>query len=104
MKIEETRFEYFIDYINNRIHLLDCDNSVANSLINNISPEFQAKMIEDECLMLDVLDFEWICYGQDGLIVSYKDYNVKILNPKLPNLHKPYKVVMETRKKRFGNK
>jgi hypothetical protein len=100
MKIDNVEFEYFIDYINKKIHLLDSGNVNMKNLINTITPEFQKLFIEKESLLADLIEFEWICYSSDGIIASYNDYSVKLMNPKLPYLHKPFKVLAETRRKR----
>lgn len=100
MKINNTELDYHVDYINKKVHLLDMDSSSNNNLVNTMSPDFQIKLVEHEGLMQDVLDFEWICYGLDGIIASYRNYNFKLVNPKLPYLHRPYKLTMESRKKR----
>lgn len=101
MIIGNSKIEYFVDYINKKVHLLDLDNFGTRSLTNAICPEFQNKLIEQENLLKDVVDFEWICYGTDGIIASYKEYNFKYCNPKLPYLHEPYKEVMKKRKERY---
>jgi hypothetical protein len=100
MQLGETQFEYYIDYINKKIHLLDWTQRSSGNLVNNISPDYQKRFLEAEALMQDVIDFDWIIYGSDGLISSYRNYNFKILNVKLPYLHKPYKVICESRKNR----
>lgn len=100
MQLGETQFEYHIDYINKKVHLLDWTQSTNGNLVNNISPDYQKSFIKAEALLQDVIDFDWICYGSDGLITAYKNYNIKILNHKLPYLHRPYKIICEGRKSR----
>ncbi|MFL6507974.1 MAG: hypothetical protein ACJ704_08560 [Nitrososphaeraceae archaeon] len=100
MQNEKAPIEYHIDYINKKMHFMDWSQAVTEQLVNIISPDYQKRFIEANALMQDVMDFEWIIYGVDGLIASYKNYNFKILNPKLPYLHKPYKIICESRKNR----
>lgn len=89
MRINDIELEYFIDYINKRMHLLD-KNTSGTSLLNAIDPAFQQSVIDHENLLQDIIEFDWICYGSNKLIVLYQDYNFKILNSKMPYLHKPY--------------
>lgn len=98
MRLGNTSFEYFIDYINKKIHLLDLDQSRTMSLTNAIDPTFQQKLVDAECLLKDVLDFEWLCYGTDGIVASYRNYNFKFANHKLPYLHQPYLEIMTKRR------
>lgn len=100
MDFEQTCLEYHVDYINKKIHLLDLSKATRGQIVNNISPDYQKRLIEAQGLMQDVIDFDWICYGSDGLITSYQNYNFKIINYKLPYLHKPYKIICEGRKSR----
>ena len=100
MKVNNTELDYYVDYINKKIHLLDMERDTSKSLANIISPDFQNKLIEQEGLLQDILDFDWVCYCYDGIIASYRNYNFKLVNPKLPYLHRPYKLTMESRKKR----
>lgn len=90
MRIENTDIEYHVDYIEKKIHLLDLDRDQARSLTNTISPDFQKRMVEQEGLLQDVLNFDWICYASDGIICSYSNYNFKFMNPKLPYLFEPF--------------
>ncbi len=99
MKIGNTEIEYHIDYVNKKMHILDLSNGF-NKLTNQIDPTYQKLVIEHESLLQDVIDFEWVCYANDGYIASYMNYNFKILNPKLPYLHKPYMDIIQERKKR----
>lgn len=100
MQNENIKMEYHIDYINKKIHFVDWSQAAHEQIVNLISPDYQKRFLEAEALMQDVLDFDWIIYGVDGLISSYKNYNFKILNPKLPYLHRPYKLICEARRKR----
>jgi hypothetical protein len=90
MQVGNVELLYFIDYLNKRIHLMDRTSVGQITLVNTIDPTFQQKMIEQEQLLRDIIDFEWICYGSDGFISSYSNYNFKVLNSKLPYLYKPY--------------
>jgi hypothetical protein len=100
MNIGNTDIEYHIDYVNKKMHLLDLNVSEINKLTNQIDPTYQRKVIDHEGLLQDLLDFEWICYANDGYVASYLNYNFKILSPKLPYLHKPYLEIIQQRRKR----
>jgi hypothetical protein len=100
MRLDNTHFDYYVDYITKKIHLLDLNNFSTMTLTNAMCPEFQAKLIEKESLLSDVIDFEWLCYGTDGLIASYRNYNFKFANSKLPYLYPPYLEKMEKRRSR----
>jgi hypothetical protein len=98
MKVGNTELLYYIDYVGKRIHLLDMDGQGRTSLTNAIDPTFQKLFVEKEMLMTDILEFDWICYGTDGIIASYSNYNFKYMNPKLPYLHKPFVDIMAERR------
>lgn len=98
VRINNTELEYFIDFITKKMHLLDLDNSGTKTLTNAIDPHFQQALIDQENLLQDIIDFEWLVYATDGIIASYSDYNFKFVNPKLPYLHKPYVDVMKKRR------
>lgn len=99
MLIDNTEVTYFIDYINKKMHVLDSDSPGRMSLTNAIDPHFQKRLLEQENLLQDIIDFEWFCYGTDGIIASYHDYNFKYVNAKLPWVHKPFLDVMMKRRK-----
>jgi hypothetical protein len=90
MKIFNTEIEYFIDYVSRTIHIKERPTSSFHSLFNEISPEFQSLLIEEEHLLMDVLDFEWICYGFAGLIMEYKNYSLVFVSKTDERLHKPF--------------
>lgn len=90
MKIDDIEIEYFIDYIAKRIHLLDLNYTTDNNLPNIIGPEFQMKLVEQEHLLLDVLDFEWVIYASNGLILLYKIYNLQLVGKTEKKLHRPF--------------
>jgi hypothetical protein len=99
---DSMKIEYFIDYINRKIHILDLENfSTMGGLANKISRDFQRKLIEEENLMQDMIEFEWFCYCSNGFVLLYKDYNVVFLNKKLPWLHRPFLDVLEQRSKKY---
>lgn len=100
MDFEQTRLEYHIDYINKKVHLLDLSQAALGQIVNNISPDYQKRLMEAQGLMQDIIDFDWIVYCIDGLICSYQNYNFKVQNPKLPYLHIPYKKICEGRRSR----
>lgn len=96
--------EYFIDFIGKKVHLMDNSTSYVHSLVNEISPDFQKNFLDQQVFTDDLLKFEWIIYGSDGLISAYSNYNFKILNPKLPYLHEPFVETSRIRRnKRYGH-
>lgn len=82
--------EYYIDYMNRRIHLLDKSYPSTPELLNVITPEFQKQFIENECLLIDVLDFDWFIYASNGIIFSYSAYRLELVNPEEKTLYKPF--------------
>jgi hypothetical protein len=99
MKINNTEILYFIDYLNRGIHLLDLDRSGRMSLTNAIDPRFQQALIDHENLLQDVMDFEWYCYGTDGIIAVYRNYNFSFLKD-YSIMHKPFVELMKQRRSR----
>lgn len=97
MKIDGIRLQLFVDYLEKRVHLLD-SNPHGQNLANAMCPEFQKKIIESEQLLSDVADFEWLLYV-GKIIISYKNYDVKMVNSKLPYVHKPFIKTIEDREK-----
>ena len=55
-----------------------------------MSPEFQMNVIEGEQLLIDVLDFDWICYGSGGLIMEFKESGLMFVSKDDKRLYKPY--------------
>lgn len=90
MIVDNTEVVYFIDYIEKKVHLADLTRSSIRNLPNNIGPEFLEKIIEQEHLMVDVLDFEWVCYCLNGLIFIYKDYSMVLVDHNEKWLHRPF--------------
>lgn len=101
MRIGDSELEYFVDYLNKRIHILDLDHSGMRTLTNAIDPTFQRKFVEQEHLLSDVLDFQWLCYATDGIIAEYRNYNFKFVPRDERNLHQPYVKKMEERKNKY---
>lgn len=97
MRIKDTDILYFIDYISKRIHIIDLQTAGKSRIENIIDPGFQQELIEKEQLLEDILDFEWIVYGIYSVIASYKNYNFRFLNKKLPWLHQPFLDMLEER-------
>lgn len=103
MKVNNTEFDYQIDYINKKIHLIDkfgLHND--NSLVNAVDPEFQQAFIKQYMLLEDIVDFDWIVYASNGIVAQFRGYAFAIISPKLPYLHKPYLEAMQTRRKSYG--
>lgn len=96
MKIDNIILEYYIDYIGNKIHLLE-KRSTSNydSLVNNIGPEFQKRIIDSENLLIDVIDFEWLLYCSNDLVFTYKDYNLNIVSKTEKRLYGPFLSFLE---------
>lgn len=101
MLIDNTEIHFTIDEILKKVHILDLDKYGRRSLTNAIDPGFQAKIIQKIGLAPEVLEYEWICYGMDGIVASYQDYNFKFRAYDVPYLHKPYLDVMGERRSRF---
>jgi hypothetical protein len=95
MKIDGIKLQYFIDYLEKRVHLMDM-NPVGQNLANAMCPDFQKKFVEQEHLLSDVADFEWLLYV-GNLIISYQNYDIKVVNAKLPYVHKPFLKTLEDR-------
>lgn len=103
MKINNTEFEYQIDYVKRKVHMLDMKSAISGeSLANAMDSEFARIFIKQECLLQDIVDFDWIIYMSNGMIANFKDYNFSIISPRLPYLHKPYLDAMQQRRKGFG--
>jgi hypothetical protein len=90
MLVGNTEVIYFIDYLGKRVHLLDMNSPGRMSLTNAIDPTFQKKFVEQEQLLKDIIEFDWLCYGTDGIIAAYSNYNFKFVNQKLPWVHQPF--------------
>lgn len=87
MKVESVEVEIHVEHKEKRIHVLELSPPSYNGLHNSIGPEFQKKLIEQANLLIDVLDFEWICYGAGGVILTYKDYGLQLGNGNPNALH-----------------
>lgn len=90
MKILNTEIEYFIDYLDNKIHILDKSKSYYNDLPNSIGPEFQKELIEKDHLLLDIISFEWVCYCAGGFVLVYNSRTLRIISATEKWLHRPY--------------
>lgn len=97
MKINGIKLQYFIEYLEKRVHLLD-SNPIGQNLANTMCPDFQKKFIEAERLLSDVAEFEWLIYC-GNLIISYQNYDIKMVSSKLPYVHKPFTKALEDRQK-----
>jgi hypothetical protein len=96
MRIDNIEIEYFINYIGRSIHILDKTRNHYQNLLNIMSPEFQKRIIEEEQLLSDVFDFDWICYGSGGLIMEFKEYTLVFVSKQDNRLHKPFIGVLGT--------
>jgi len=99
LKINGIEIKFHVDYIERIIHLFDVNSSHIQSLVNNISPSFQKDLIQQGQLLLDVLDFEWVCYSLNAPIFGYKDYNLYFINETEKRLYEPYRRVLKDSKK-----
>jgi hypothetical protein len=88
MRVKGSDIEYHINYFARAIHVLDL-NKGGKSLTNCIDPTYQQALVEQEGLLTDVLGFDWFCYGTDGTIAIYKNYNFNLV-PDYTVLHQPY--------------
>ena len=90
MKIENIEIDYLVDYRTKKVHIKELGGNSMKPLVNTIGQDFQLKLIEEKILKREVINYDWICYCNDGLIVNYNDYQYKILNKKLPYLYEPF--------------
>lgn len=95
MKIDGLELEYFIDYTNKAVHLLSRSRASYQEVLNAISEDFKRRLIEQEQLLIDIFDFDWICYSMTGLIMEYKDYGLLFVSKSDKRLYKPYMSVLE---------
>jgi hypothetical protein len=100
VEINNINLEYFIDYINRRVHILDLE-PFGDRLLNSISPEFMRKFISAENLLIDILEFDWLCYATSGVIFSYKNYNVQFAHSETALIHQPFIEKIKKRGKNF---
>jgi|1185.fasta_scaffold77493_3 hypothetical protein len=91
MIINDIKFDYYINYLGKSVHLLDLSNSHFKTLLNAMCADFQKKLIEEEALLQDVLGFDWICYGQSGLIMEFNKYGLQFISKGDKRLHAPYR-------------
>jgi hypothetical protein len=94
--------EYFVDFLNKRIHLLGKEDRGHLYLANTMSPDFQKRFIEHHNLLEDVLDFEWLCYLKSRIVISYANYGYKWISANHPKLHKSFLQKMVERESPFG--
>lgn len=97
VRVKNTDVQYYVDYLNRAIHILDSNKYTHMSLTNAIDPTWQKLLIEQEQLLRDVLDFTWFCYATDGIISIYSNYNFKFVKDH-SQLHQPYVETMKQRK------
>jgi hypothetical protein len=91
LRINNVSFSYHIDYINRRIHLLEAKgNSVYQSLANAMSPQFKKQVIDQELLLEDTIEFEWIVYSFGGLVLRSIGFSLDIVSKEETYLHKAY--------------
>jgi hypothetical protein len=74
MKVKNLYVEYHIDYLKRQVHVLEKGRPVYHdNLPSNIGEEFQKNLIEQGCLLKDAIEFEWLCYCSNGLVLLFKD-------------------------------
>jgi hypothetical protein len=88
MRINGVELEYQIDYVGRTFHIKD--KGRYHNLFNVISPEFQMNVIEGENLLLDIIDFDWICYGSNSLVMEFKEYGLVFVSKTDNRLYKPF--------------
>lgn len=88
VELRNVKFEYHIDYINKRLHLLNIDH--RRKISDVIGLDFQAEFIKAEKLLIDILDFDWYLYESQGIIVLYKNSSYFLTSHLMPYLHKDY--------------
>jgi hypothetical protein len=90
VKIDNVEVDYHIDYLGKKIHLLDLGPRYSNTLVNMISPDFQKKFIKKECLLIDIVTFDWILYCGSGLVILYKDFQAMLILDNQKWLYGPF--------------
>lgn len=99
MEIGGINLEYYIDYINRRVHILDRER-IGNKLVNTISPQWMEEFIQHENLLIGLMDFDWLCYATNGIILLYKDYNIQIVSSDTSLIYRPYVEYMKNKGKK----
>ena len=97
VKVGKTEIDYFCDYLARVIHIMDRNSYATQSLTNAIDPNWQKEFVYQEKLLKDVLDFDWYCYGTDGIVCKYSNWNFKYIADH-SFLHQPFVDVMSKRK------
>lgn len=90
MTYDNTNFDYYVDYVEKRIHIKDHESSQTYSVMNQISPMFQMWLIEEEGLLSDVIAFDWYLYTGSDIVARWSDYTFKFISSTEPSVHKPY--------------
>lgn len=98
MKIEDVNFDFHVDYINKKVHLLEREKSGINQgLTNVISTDFQIQLVVKEFLLRDVIDFDWVLYCSNGLIFAFKNYSLNFVSRTEKWLYEPFTAVLAHR-------
>lgn len=80
VKIDNINIEYYVDYLKRQMHLLDLENFANQSVRNCIDQTWQRKLIYQEMLLTDVMDFDWYIYALDGVVLVYRHYNLSFVD------------------------
>lgn len=97
VRVGNVDIEYHVDYLGRAIHILDKHKHSNQTLTNCIDPDWQRELIYKEQLLRDVYDFEWFCYGTDGIICSYRNWNFNFISD-FTRLHQPFVEVLKARR------
>lgn len=97
MQIKDTEIDYYIDFPNKRIHLLDLDKDERRTLTNSIGLTFQVRFLTELELDADIMGFEWYCYGTDGNVARYRNHAFKYIPLSSKTIYKPFAKVMDIR-------
>jgi hypothetical protein len=90
VQFENAKFEYYVDYVEKRIHIKDHESAHTYSVMNQISPDFQKWLVREEELLIDVLEFDWYLYTGNDIVARWSDYTFKFITPTESSVYKPY--------------
>lgn len=91
MKVKNLFIEFHIDYMARQVHVLEKGRPIYHeNLPNNMGEDFQKEMIEKNSLLIDTLDFEWVCYCQNGLILRFRERKLGLISKTDNSLYKPF--------------
>jgi transcriptional regulator CtsR len=89
IKIDEIELGYAVNYFKRVIHVIS-NNADKEKFKNIIGRSFQRKLIYKRKLLQEVLYFEWLLYGTDGSILSFKYNRLCEVSPDDKRLYEPF--------------